>query len=152
MAAGLTERIDADIREAMRARDRQRLDALRAIKSALMLELTKEGGAGGVDEATGTAILRKLHKQRGESAQIYRDQGREDLALEEEGQAAVIADYLPEALTTEALGAIVQEVILELGAGSMADMGRVVGAVKERAAGRADGAAIAAEVKRRLSA
>lgn len=148
----LTARIDADIRDAMRARDRQRLDALRAIKSALMLELTREGATGAVDEAAGTSILRKLHKQREESAQIYREQGRDDLAGEEEAQARVIADYLPEAMSAEALSALVQEVVVELGAGSMADMGRVVGAVKQRAAGRADGAAIAAEVKRRLSA
>ncbi|MCB0808732.1 MAG: GatB/YqeY domain-containing protein [Flavobacteriales bacterium] len=152
MAAELTERIDADIREAMRSRDKQRLDALRAIKSALMLEVTKEGTTGSVDEATGTAILRKLQKQRSESAQIYRDQGREDLAAEEDAQAGVISGYLPKAISSEALSSLVGEVIEELGAASMADMGRVVGAVKERAAGRADGAAIAAEVKRRLSA
>ena len=152
MAGPLTERIDADIREAMRARERQRLDALRAIKSAILLELTREGGGGTVDEAAGVALLRRLHKQRNESAAIYRDQGRDDLAAEEQAQAEVIAAYLPQPLSGEALGALVQAAIEELGASTMADMGRVVGAVKERTAGRADGAAIAAEVKRRLSA
>lgn len=148
---GLPERIDADIKAAMLAREKDRLNALRAIKSAILLELTKEGGKGGLDEAAGIGILQKLHKQRAESAAIYRQQGRTDLAAEEEAQAAVIAAYLPQRMSDAELEAAVRALIAELGASSMKDMGRVMGEAGKRWAGKADSSAVAALVKRLLA-
>ncbi len=147
----LKERIDADIKAAMLAREKDKLNALRAIKSAILLDLTKEGGNGGLDEAVGMKILQKLHKQRMESATIYHQQGREDLAGEEEVQAKVIEAYLPKRMTDAEVEASVREVITTLGASSMADMGKVMGEANKRMAGKADGSAIAAMVKRLLA-
>ena len=96
----LTERINNDIKEAMKAREKDKLMALRDIKSKLLLEMTKDG-SGEVDEARGIAILNKLYKQRLESMEIYKTQGREDLLEEESKQAEVIASYLPEQLSGE---------------------------------------------------
>lgn len=148
----LQQRIDADIRTAMLARDKDRLNALRAIKSAILLELTKEGAQGGLDEAVGMRILQKLHKQRQESAAIYQEQGRTDLAAEEEVQAAVIEAYLPQRLSEAEVEAAVKQVIALSGAAGMKDMGRVMGLANKELAGKADGALIAALVKRLLTA
>ncbi|MCB0764263.1 MAG: GatB/YqeY domain-containing protein [Flavobacteriales bacterium] len=147
----LQQRIDADIKTAMLAREKEKLNALRAIKSAILLELTKEGGLNELDEAVGARILQKLHKQRVESAAIYREQGRADLAAEEDAQAAVIEVYLPARLSDDELARAVRDVIADLGAKSMADMGRVMGEANKRLAGKADGSAIAALVKGLLS-
>lgn len=147
----LQQRIDADIKAAMLAREKDRLNALRAIKSAILLELTKEGGQGGLDEAVGLKILQKLYKQRQESAAIYHQQDREDLAVEEEVQGKVIEAYLPQRLSETEVEAAVREVITSLDAKSMADMGRVMGETNKRLAGKADGSAIAALVKKLLS-
>lgn len=136
----------------MLARDKDRLNALRAIKSAILLELTKEGAQGGLDEAVGMRILQKLHKQRQESAAIYHDQGRTDLAAEEEVQAAVIEAYLPQRLSEAEVEAAVKQVIALSGAAGMKDMGRVMGLANKELAGKADGALIAALVKRLLTA
>ncbi len=136
----------------MLARDKDRLNALRAIKSAILLELTKEGAQGGLDEAVGMRILQKLHKQRQESAAIYHEQGRTDLAAEEEVQAAVIEAYLPQRLSEAEVEAAVKQVIALSGAAGMKDMGRVMGLANKELAGKADGALIAALVKRLLTA
>lgn len=144
------ERIDADIKAAMLARDKDRLNALRAIKSAILLELTKEGGATVSDEL-GLRILGKLHKQRIEAATIFHQQGRADLAQEDEAQAKVIEAYLPSRLSEAELTEQVRTILAEIGATSMADMGRAMKVVNERLAGRADGSAVAALVKRSLS-
>jgi len=146
----LQQRIDADIKAAMLARDKDRLNALRAIKSAILLELTKEGPGKGIDEATGMRILQKLHKQRQESAAIYRGQQRDDLAAEEEAQASVIEVYLPRRMDMAELEASVIALIGELGAHGMKDMGRVMGEANKRWAGQADGSAIAALVQKLL--
>jgi len=148
----LQQRIDADIKAAMLARDKERLNALRAIKSAILLELTKDGGAQQLDEAAGMRILRKLHKQRMESAAIYRQQDRAELAAEEDAQSEVIAAYLPASLDAAALEKAVREVIADLGADGMKDMGRVMGEANKRLGGRAEGGAIAAKVKELLGA
>lgn len=145
----LQQRIDADIKAAMLARDKDRLNALRAIKSAILLELTKDG-QGTLDEAAGMRILQKLHKQRQESAAIYRSQQREELAAEEEAQAAVIEAYLPKRMDMAELEVSVIALIGELGANGMKDMGRVMGEANKRLAGQADGSAIAALVKKLL--
>ncbi len=146
----LQQRIDADIKSAMLARDKDRLNALRAIKSAILLELTKDG-QNGLDEAAGLKILQKLHKQRKESATIYREQQREELATEEEAQARVIEGYLPKRLDDAAVEAAVKAIIAELGATDMKAMGRVMGEANKRLAGQADGSLVAALVKKLLS-
>ncbi|HRF78730.1 MAG TPA: GatB/YqeY domain-containing protein [Flavobacteriales bacterium] len=148
----LQQRIDADIKAAMLAREKDKLNALRAIKSAILLELTKEGGQSGLDEAVGMKILQKLHKQRVESATIYHQQGRADLASEEEAQATVIEAYLPKRMSDAEVEATVREVIAGVGATGMADMGKVMGEANKRMAGKADGSTIAAVVKRLLTA
>lgn len=146
----LQERIDADIKAAMLAREKDKLNALRAIKSAILLELTKEGGSGMSEEA-GMRILQKLHKQRAEAAAIFHQQGRADLAAEDEAQAKVIEAYLPARMSDEEMQRAVKEVLEGIGAKSMADMGRAMKAVNEKLAGKADGSAVAAAVKKVLS-
>ena len=147
----LQQRIDADIKAAMLARDKDRLNALRAIKSAILLELSKDGQTT-LKEDIGLKILQKLHKQRMESAAIYRDQQRDELAHEELVQANVIEDYLPKRMDLAELEASVIALIGELGASGMKDMGRVMGEANKRWAGQADGSAIAALVKKLLGA
>ena len=144
----LKDRIDADIKAAMLAREKDKLNALRAIKSAILLELTKEGGQGVLDEATGLKILQKLHKQRAEAAAIYHQQGREDLAGEEEVQAKVIEAYLPKRLSDAEVEAAVREIIASSGATKMTDMGRVMIEANKLLAGKAEGGAVAALVKK----
>lgn len=147
----LQERIDADIKTAMLAREKDKLNALRAIKSAILLELTKEGGASGVSEEAGLKLLQKLHKQRSESAAIYHQQGRPDLASEEEVQAMVIEAYLPARMSDAELKTGIQALIAELGVSGMAGMGRVMGEANKRFAGKADGSVVAAIVKQMLT-
>jgi uncharacterized protein YqeY len=147
----LQQRIDADIKAAMLARDKDRLNVLRAIKSALLLELTKEGGEHAVSDDAGLKILQKLHKQRTEAAAIYHQQGRADLAAEDDAQAKIIEAYLPARLDAGDLESLVKETLASIGAASMADMGRAMKAVNGKVAGRADGAAVAAAVKKMLS-
>ncbi len=147
----LQQRIDADIKTAMLARDKDRLNALRAIKSAILLELTREGAGKALDEAAGLKILQKLHKQRMESASIYRAQQRDELATEEETQAYVIEAYLPKQLSEQEVEAALRALIAELGATGMKDMGRVMAEANKRLAGKADGSATAGMVKKMLA-
>ncbi|MGC6533352.1 MAG: GatB/YqeY domain-containing protein [Flavobacteriales bacterium] len=146
----LTDQITADIKAAMKARNKERLAALRDIKSKLMLEMTKEGGDGNVDDAVGQKILNKLYKQRMDTATIYGEQGREDLQAEELAQAEIIKEYLPEQMSDADLEAAVQGFITDLGASSMADMGKVMGKASGALAGKADGKRISEVVKRIL--
>lgn len=142
----LFDKINADIKQAMLAKETVKLTALRAIKSALMLEATKDG-SGEVSEEAGMKILNKLYKQRKESAQIYQDQGREDLVSEELAQAEIIEAYLPKQLSKEEITSIVNEIITETGASSMADMGKVMGAATKKMVGQADGKVISEVVR-----
>lgn len=146
----LTDRIDADIKTAMKERRKDDLRGLRAVKQALQLAAT-DGTGRGVDERRETEILQKLVKQRRESLKIYEEQGREDLAAVERHEIGTVEAYLPEALSERALQRMVATTILEVQAESMRDMGKVVSAMKLKAAGRAEGSTIAAEVKRQLS-
>ncbi|MEZ4800746.1 MAG: GatB/YqeY domain-containing protein [Flavobacteriales bacterium] len=146
----LTERINEDIKAAMKAGEKDKLMALRDIKSKLLLEMTKEGSEGTVDEAQGMAVLNKLYKQRMESIEIYKSQNRPELAEEEQKQADVIKAYLPEQLTGEKLEEAVKAIMSEVGASSMADMGKAMGAASKALAGKADGKAISEIVKRVL--
>ncbi len=147
----LTDRINNDIKEAMKAGEKDRLMALRDIKSKLLLEMTKEGNDGSVDENKAIAILNKLYKQRMESIDIYKTQNRPDLIEEEMKQAAVIQAYLPEQMSAEKLAEEVAAIIAQVGASSPADMGKVMGVASKTLAGKADGKAISEMVKQLLS-
>lgn len=146
----LANSISDGIKDAMRARDRDRLSALRDIKSKIMLEATKEGAGDTVDDAVTMSILSKLLKQRKETAALYHEQGRADLAAEEEAQAAVIQEFLPAALSEEEIKARVAEIIVQTGASSMADMGKVMGMASKAMAGQADGKLISQFVRAAL--
>ena len=144
--------ISDGIKDAMRNKDRERLAALRDVKSKLMLEATKTGADGDdIPDATVLAILTKLFKQRSETADLYAEQGRADLEAEERAQAAVIAEFLPQPLTEEEIKAEVAAIIAETGAASMADMGKVTGIASSRMAGKADGKVIAGIVRAALN-
>lgn len=143
----LQDQISADMKEAMKAKDKVRLAALRDIKSKIMLALTESGGADALDDGAVMKILSKQLKQREDTLAIYEEQGRQDLVDEEQAQAEVIRQYLPQPLSTEELEAGVKALVEELGATSMADMGRVMGAASSKFAGRADGKAISGIVR-----
>jgi uncharacterized protein YqeY len=144
--------ISDGIKDAMRNKDRERLAALRDVKSKLILEATKTGADGNdIPDATVLAILTKLFKQRSETADLYAEQGRADLEAEERAQAAVITEFLPQPLTEEEIKAEVAAIIAETGAASMADMGKVMGIASSRMAGKADGKVIAGIVRAALN-
>ena len=144
--------ISDGIKDAMRNKDRERLAALRDVKSKLMLEATKTGADGNdIPDATVLAILTKLFKQRSETADLYTEQGRADLEAEEHAQAAVIAEFLPQPLTEEEIKAEVAAILAETGASGMADMGKVMGIASSRMAGKADGKVIAGIVRAALN-
>ncbi len=145
----LTEQINADVKEAMKAREKEKLAALRAIKSALMLEATKDG-SGEVSEEAGMKILQKLHKQRKDAAALYKEQGRDDLLHDEVFQAGIIEAYLPAQMSEDEIGAVVKEIIAKTGASSPADMGKVMGAAMGQLSGKADGKIISMLVKKHL--
>ena len=146
----LADSISAGIKDAMRAKDKDRLAALRDIKSKIMLEATKEGAGDSVDDAVTLSILSKLLKQRNETATLYRDQGRNDLAAEEEAQAAVIQEFLPAALSESEILEKVRTIIDRVGATTMADMGKVMGMATSEMAGQADGKVISRFVREAL--
>ncbi|SEQ35799.1 GatB/YqeY domain-containing protein [Neolewinella agarilytica] len=145
----LEERITADMKTAMKAKDKVSLRGIRAIKSAIMLQ--KTDGSGTVLDADGEiSLLQKLVKSRQDSLDIYTKQNREDLAVTEREEIEVISKYLPEQLSEDELGALIDEVIAKTGASSMKDMGKVMGMANKQAAGRADGKTIASLVKQKL--
>lgn len=146
----LTDQINNDIKSAMKARETDKLAALRDIKSKLLLEATKDGNSE-LNEATGLKILNKLYKQRVEAAEIYNQQGREDLASDELSQADVIKAYLPEKMNADDLKKAIEAIVSETGANSMADMGRVMGVASKQFAGKADGKDISDIVKALLT-
>jgi uncharacterized protein YqeY len=147
----LEVKINNDIKQAMLAKDKEKLEALRAIKAALLLEKTgKDTSAGEIPESVEMKLLQKLVKQRKESAQIYREKGRTEMAEVEEFQAAIIEKYLPEQLSAEEIEAIVSRIIEETGAESMKDMGRVMGMATKELAGKADNKTISNLVRHKL--
>ena len=147
----LAESINNDIKTAMLARDSRKLEALRAIKAALLLAKTgKDVGSGEIPEDVEIALLQKLVKQRRESAGIYRSQNRSDLAETEEYQAAIIEEYLPEQISEEELAGIIKDIIARTGASSIKDMGKVMGTASRELAGKADNKTIAGLVKQLL--
>lgn len=147
----LENQINEKIKEAMKAKDKDRLNALRAIKSAILLAHTEKGAADTLSEDIELKILQKLHKQRKESYEIFVQQNREDLAAEELAQMRVIEEFLPKPLTEEELYDEVSKLIQELGASSPADFGKVMGVASKKLAGRADGKAISEAVKKLLN-
>lgn len=146
----LADKINEGIKDAMRSKEKQKLEALRAVKSALLLESTKSSNKE-ISEKAEMQILTKMHKQRKESAAIYREQGREDLAADEDFQANVIEEYLPKQLSESEIEDVVSEIIASTGAEGMKDMGKVMGQATGKLAGKADGKLIADIVKRKLA-
>lgn|SRR5690606_29520231 len=146
----LTDQINEDIKAAMKEKNKAKLEALRAIKSALLLAST-EKGAKESSEAAELKMLQKLVKQRRDAADIYTNEGRNDLAAEELEQVTIIENYLPEQMTEEQVRSEVDAIIKATGANSMKDMGKVMGQANQKLAGKADGNVIAQLVKRALA-
>ena len=147
----LAEKINEDIKAAMLAKDAKKLEALRAIKSGLLILKTGKGAGGEIPQDLEMGLLKKLVKQRSESAALYREKGRNDLAEEEEFHAEIIKAYLPEQISGDELREIVKGIITEVGAESMKDMGRVMGTAAKQLAGKADNKEISNIVKELLS-
>jgi hypothetical protein len=135
------------LKEAMKSKDTVALESLRAIKSAILLAQTDKGAKGELAEADELKLLQKLVKQRKDSAAVYLEQGREDLAKPELEQVAVIEQFLPEQMSEEAIKNAVALIISQAGASSMKDMGKVMGIASKQLAGKADGKAISNVVK-----
>ena len=144
-------KINEDIKKAMLAREKDKLEALRAIKTALLIAKTEKGATGEINEEAETKMLQRLVKQRKESAAIFAEQNRPELAEKELFEAKIIEVYLPEQMSDEELTHLIQKIIDELGAKSMADMGKVMGKASKELAGKAEGKAIADRVKLLLS-
>jgi uncharacterized protein YqeY len=147
----LFEIITEEIKKAMLAKDKVRLEALRGIKKELLEAKTAKGASEELSDETVTAILQKMVKQRKDSAEIYASQNRPDLAEPELEQMRVIQEYLPKQLTPEELERAVKDIITETGASSMKDMGKVMGVATKQLAGKAEGRAVSEMVKRLLS-
>ncbi len=138
------------MKEAMKSKDSVALESLRAIKSEILLAKTKSGAKEDLGEDEEIKLLQKLVKQRKDSATLYKEQGREDLASPELAQVEVIAQFLPEQMNEEDLKKVVAEIIEKVGATSMKDMGKVMGVASKQLAGKADGKAISIAVKQLL--
>jgi uncharacterized protein YqeY len=147
----LEKKVNDDIKTAMLARDEAGLRALRAIKAAILLAKTSEGGQAGMSSDDELRLLQKLVKQRRDSLEIFEKQQRADLATKEREEIEVIERFLPGQLSEEALQAVVAEIIAEAGASGPSDMGKVMGLATKRLAGQADGKAISGVVRTLLS-
>lgn len=144
------DQVSRDIIAAMKAKDKLRLEALRNIKKFFIEAKTAPGANDQLPDDVALKILAKLAKQGRDTAALYHEKGREDLAEEEEGQAAVIEEYLPKQLSPQELEQEVKAVISQVGATSIKEMGKVMGVATKKLAGRADGKAVAETVKRLL--
>lgn len=147
----LQDKVTSAMKEAMKAKDSTTLESLRAIKSAMLLAQTEKGAGADISEAGELKILQKLVKQRKDSAALFKEQGRDDLAEVELAQAAVINKFLPEQLSEEEIEKVVVMTIDRMGATGMQDMGKVMGAVTSQLAGQADGKTIARIVRSKLA-
>ena len=147
---GILSNLTDEIKNAMRAKDSLRLEALRAIKSGILLLQTRGSGTKELNDDDSIRLLQRLVKQRKESAAIYREQDRADLAEHEEAQAKVITEFLPIQLSEKEVEKIISEIIIKTKANNMKDMGRVMGMASGQLAGRADGKLIASLVKQKL--
>lgn len=146
----LSTKVMTAMKEAMKAKDQNALTSLRAVKSAILLAQTETGSKQELTEAQELQILQKQVKQRKDSAAIFTEQGRSDLAEPELAQAEVIAQFLPAQMSEDEIATVVDEVISDTGAQGMKDMGKVMGVVNGKLAGRADGKTISGIVKARL--
>lgn len=145
----LPERVDSDLKEAMRAKDAGKLGVLRMLKSALKYAAI-EKSADVLDDAEASQVIRKQVKQRQDSIDSFEKGGRPELAAKEKEELAILNAYLPKGLEADELAAMVRETIAEVGATSKAQMGAVMKALQARVAGRADGKALSQEVSRQL--
>jgi uncharacterized protein YqeY len=144
----LAEIINDDIKKTMLARDSRKLEALRAIKAALLIAKTgKDAGSGEIPEDIELQLLQRLVKQRKESAEIYKSQNRPDLAEDEQFQSSIIEAYLPEQMSPDELRNIIKTIIGQVGASSIKDMGKVMGLASKQLAGKADNKAISLVIK-----
>jgi len=147
----LQERIDSELKEAMRAKDVARLGVLRMLKSALKYSaLEKQGAAGQLDDAEAMQVVRKQVKQRQDSIASFEKGGRPELAAKEKEELAILNTYLPQAMDATELSSAVREAIAEAGATSRAQMGAVMKVLQAKLAGRADGKTLSQEVQRQL--
>ncbi|MEP6699826.1 MAG: GatB/YqeY domain-containing protein [Bacteroidota bacterium] len=147
----LEQKIMADLKTAMLAKDEAGLRSLRAIKAAILLAKTSEGAGGELKEGDEIKLLQKLVKSRKDSLEIFQQQNRQDLAKKEEEEIAVIEKFLPKQMSADEVKAEVTKIITAVGASSPADMGKVMGAATKQLAGKADGKTISALVKELLS-
>ncbi len=147
----LKERVESDLKEAMRSQNKDRVRALRGIKSQILLAETEKGAGGDLTEDGEIALLSKAVKQRKDSARLYQEQKRDDLADIELTEVEIISRYLPAQLTEEELSVHLQQLVNDLGASGPQDMGKVMGHANKQLKGRADGGTIAKIVKSLLS-
>lgn len=143
----LEQKVMADLKTAMRAKDEKSLRALRAIKAAIIVAKTAQGAGGEIKEDDEIKLLQKLVKQRKDSFEIYEKQNREDLAVKEKEEIEVIEKFLPKQMDETELKKVIGQIIAESGASSSADMGKVMGIANKQLAGKADGKTIAGIVK-----
>ena len=147
---GVLSNLTEEIKTAMRAKDSVKLESLRAIKSAVLLAETSSGNSGPLSDEDAIKLLQRLVKQRKDSAAIFKDQNRTDLAEPEVAQAEIIAAFLPAQLSDEEVESAIASIILASGAEGMKDMGKVMGMASKQLAGKADGKRIATSVKKKL--
>ncbi|PYL14679.1 MAG: glutamyl-tRNA amidotransferase [Verrucomicrobia bacterium] len=148
----LLERVDSDLKEAMRARDATRLGVLRMLKSALKYAaIAKSGAEAELSEAEAAQVIRKQARQRQDSIESFEKGGRVELAKKEKEELSILNGYLPQAMSGDELARIVRETIAETGATSKAQMGAVMKAVQAKVAGRADSRTLSAEVQKQLA-
>ncbi|MBW7868075.1 MAG: GatB/YqeY domain-containing protein [Brumimicrobium sp.] len=147
--ASLTDKINQEIKEAMLAKEKEKLTALRDIKAKILVEAT--AGHGEVDEAAENKIVARLYKQRMESYELYKQQGRDDLASTELFEAKIIEVFLPQMMSEDEIRVIVKKTISEVGASGPQDMGKVMGKITKELAGKADGKLISDIVKQELN-
>jgi uncharacterized protein YqeY len=147
----LLDKVNADIKTAMLAKEKEKLEAIRAIKTAILVALTEKGASDTLSEETEVKLLQKQVKQRRETADIYTQQNRADLAAKEIFEADIIEAYLPKQMTAEEIEAVLKTIITQVGAKAPSDMGKVMGVASKQLAGKADGRIISETVKRLLA-
>lgn len=146
----ISEKISEDLKQAMKQRQKEKLEALRAVKTAFTLAKTEKGAGAELNNAEELKILQKLVKQRKDSASVYREQNRPELAEKEESEAEVISEYLPGQMSEEEITSYLKKLVADLGAESMKDMGRVMGKASAELSGKADGKMISGIVRQLL--
>lgn len=147
----LEQQIMTDIKAAMKERNKEKLEALRSVKSAILLAKTEKGKSSNLDSETEIKLLQKLVKQRKDSAEIYNEQKRIDLAEKEKFEADIISKYLPSQLSESEIEIVIRKIVEISGASSMADMGKVMGMANKELSGKADGKTISGIVRKMLS-